>query len=82
MAITTQEVFRFDNRPVFYVDIESDQILFLGENQKPQKINAKIRLENYIKAYGYQITEEGSNTKGLTHNERELCQQLVTNVGE
>ena len=82
MAITAQEVFRFADRPVFYVDIESDQILFLGQNQTPQKINAKIRLENYIKAYGYQITEERSNTKGLTQNERELCQQLVANVGE
>lgn len=82
MAITAQEVFRFDNRPVFYVDIESDHILFLGQNQKPQKINTKIRLENYLKAYGYQITEERSNTKGLTQNERELCQRLVANVGE
>lgn len=82
MAITAQEVFRFDNRPVFYVDIESDQILFLDQKLKPQRINAKIRLENYIKAYGYQITDERSNTKGLTQDERELCQKLVANVSD
>lgn len=82
MAITAQEVFRFNNRPVFYVDIESGQLLFLDSQTPPQSINAKIKLENYLKAYGYRIDGETKSIQGLTTDQRELCQRLVAYVSQ
>ena len=82
MAITAQEVFRFNNRPVFYVDIDSGHLLFLDSQTPPQPINAKIKLENYLKAYGYRIDAEKTSVQGLTSDQRELCQRLVANVGQ
>lgn len=82
MAITAQEVFRFNNRPVFYVDMESGQLLFLDSQTPPQSIHAKIKLENYLKAYGYRIDDETKSIQGLTSDQRELCQRLVANVSQ
>lgn len=81
MAITAQEVFRFNNRPVFYVDIDSGQLLFLDSENKPKAINAKVKLENYVAAYGYRVVS-GQKPQGLTSEQRELCEQMVLRVGE
>jgi hypothetical protein len=81
MAITTQEVFRFNDRPVFYVDIASGQVLFLDNRTPPHTLTTKIKLESYLKAYGYKILKR-SQPQGLTGEQRELCQQMVAKVGE
>lgn len=81
MAITAQEVFRFNNRPVFYVDIESDRVLFLDSNILPIQITAKIKVESYLKAYGYQILNE-QRSCGLTARHRDFCQQMILHVTE
>ncbi|MBC6907364.1 DUF1887 family protein [Saccharophagus sp. K07] len=82
MAITAQEVFRFNNRPVFYVDIDSGQLLFLDDSSQAHTLSAKIKLENYLRAYGYKILSNHKQAKGLTAEQRELCQSLVTNITE
>ena len=82
MAITAQEVFRFNSYPVFYVDIASGQVLFLDSDTPPHMISATIKLDNYLKSYGYEIQKEKTTVKGLTSEQRELCQVLVKNVTE
>ncbi|MCB1616324.1 MAG: DUF1887 family protein, partial [Pseudomonadales bacterium] len=52
MSIAAQEIFRENQSDVFYVDADTDRILFLGD-RKPVKLSASINLKNYIQAYGY-----------------------------
>lgn len=81
MAIAAQEVFRIHHAPVFYVNIATDTVLFLGEKQKPHTLQQRITLENFLKANGYTIVS-GSEPQGLQETKRHLCQQLILKVSE
>lgn len=82
MAITAQEVFRSYSQPVFYVDIETDRVLFVDSGKPPLTLIARIKLKNYLNAYGYDILSEKAGTSGLTTDQRDLCQYLVAYVDE
>lgn len=81
MAIAAQEVFRLNDSPVFYVDVDQDQVLFVDKNRASHKLTESIKLNNYIQAYGYEKREPVKPT-GLKPELRELCQQLVLRVGD
>jgi len=80
MSIAAQEIFRLNHSPVFYVDVETDHVHFLGENKPSQKLNQKIDIANYLKTYGYQITSEDKN--GLSQAHKDLCEQMVLHVAD
>ncbi len=82
MAITAQEVFRFNNQPVFYVDIETDRILFVDSQREPVALTARIKLKQYLQAYGYDVIGEQTSPSGLTDDQRNLCHYLVNFVDE
>lgn len=77
MAMAAQEVFRANNLPIFYVDVATDKVLFLGSNAIPHHLSQRIDIENYLKVYGYQILDQESIS--LLPEWRELCDQLVIN---
>src|SRR5690554_5534748 len=81
MAIAAQEVFRLNDSPVFYVDVDQDQVLFVDKNRASHKLTESIKLNNYIQAYGYEKREPTKPT-GLKPELRDLCQQLVLRVGD
>lgn len=80
MAIAAQEIFRMNGSPVFYVDAETDKVMFLGDGSEPLALTQRIDIENYLKTYGYQITREDKS--GLPLQQRELCQEMVLHVNE
>jgi len=82
MGIAAQEVFRSYGQPVFYVDIATDQVLFLDSERAPVTLTATIKLRNYLQAYGYDIISEQSTLSGLTIEQRELCGRMVNYVDE
>jgi hypothetical protein len=82
MAITAQEVFRSYGQPVFYVDIDTDSIFFVDSERAPLTLTARIKLKNYLLAYGYEIKSEKIGASGLTSDQRELCQYMVAYVEE
>lgn len=79
MAITAQEVFRSYGAAVFYVKVEDDKVLFLGDDPASHILSQRIDLNSYIKAYGYEFREH-SQPRGLSQNLREVCEQLVLKV--
>lgn len=81
MAIAAQEVFRLNDSPVFYVDVDQDQVLFVDKNREPHKLAQSVDLNSYIQAYGYEMRET-SEQVGLKPELRELCQQLALKVGQ
>jgi hypothetical protein len=82
MAITAQEVFRMKGSPVFYVDIGSGSVLFLDSQREAHPLAKKVKLENYVKAYGYVIKNEEKIATGLSEIQRDLYQVLIKNVVE
>lgn len=84
MAIAAQEVFRSAlQKPVFYVDISSDRVMFLDKNIATHVLSEQINLRSYIQAYGYDYKEPSQvQATGANDKLRELCQEMVLNVAE
>ncbi len=82
MAISAQEVFRSYGQSVFYVDIDTDHVLFLDSEKPPLTLTARIKLKSYLNAYGYDILSEKTGASGLTTDQRDLCHYLVAYVDE
>lgn len=80
MAIAAQDIFRMNNSPVFYVDAETDRVMFLGGNNPPHTLTQRIDIENYLRTYGYHIVHEDKS--GLPVALRDLCEQMVLHVTE
>lgn len=67
MAIAAQNAFVMKNKPIFYIDSDSNHIIFITRNEKGERIadlamNAKIKLDTYLEAYGNKVIDE-SNPK-------------------
>lgn len=78
MAIAAQEAFRMHDSAVFYVNVDTDKVLFLEAN-KTHHLKANISLKNYIEAYGYEIKEQQAQ-QGLTEKQREFCREVIINA--
>jgi len=53
MAVAAQEVFRSAGQPVFYVNVENDQVITLGEASGDQPLHAKLRVHELLRAHGH-----------------------------
>ena len=53
MALAAQAVASAANWPVFYVDIDTDEIIWLDKSENPRKISATLRLPHYLRSYGF-----------------------------
>ena len=82
MAICAQELFRTYSHPVFYVDIDTDRVIFIDGEKAPIKLQERIKLENYIRTYGYSFKENTCSESGITKEQKDICEQLVGRVEE
>jgi hypothetical protein len=81
MSLAAVDTFRMNGSPVFYVDINSDQILFLEKNEPAHKLTQNIKLTSYLNAYGYEVTnKDQAQPQGLTKDLSHFCRELVMNV--
>lgn len=81
MAIAAQEVFRSNKQPVFYVDVDTDRVLFLAdESIPPHTLSQRIDFANYLKVYGYRVNQE--EKPSLQPEWRDLVQELVLHTIE
>ncbi|HPW30734.1 MAG TPA: DUF1887 family CARF protein, partial [Rhodoferax sp.] len=61
MAVAAQEAFRSAGKPVFYVNVESDEVLVIGEKstgQAAQPLRAKLKVHEMLRAHGYSVTTQ------------------------
>lgn len=78
MAVAAQEVFRSDNRPVFYVSWETDEIIHIGQSSKSQPLQAKLKVHELLKAHGYTVTLQ--DPPQVTRELRDLTARLIDHV--
>ena len=75
MAIVAQNTFAMSGKPIFYVDSDNNQILFISRDEKGQSIpnkmlNCQIDLKTYLSAYGmvYKSTKQPLASEQLITN--------------
>ncbi len=78
MAVAAQEVFRADQRAAFYVNIENDEIVFLGGGHSTP-LQAKLKIAESLRAHGY--TTQGGEPAQVSAKQRDLTARLVDHVG-
>jgi hypothetical protein len=81
MAVAAQEAFRSAGKPVFYVNVESDQVLVIGQDasgQAPQPLRAKLKVHEMLRAHGYSVTTQ--EHPQITRELRDLTARLVDRV--
>ena len=79
MAMAAQEVFRGDQKPVFYVNIADDSVLFIGAARQTRKLASRVKLRDYLETYGYTLPNKPERPP-INANERDLVEKLVYDV--
>lgn len=79
MAMAAQEVFRSAGKPVFYVNIDRDEVLFIGQRQGRFQLGQKVRLRDYLEAHGYRL-QENAKRPAVRAWERDLTEKLVIDL--
>ena len=82
MAIVAQNTFAMGEKPIFYVDSDNNQILFISRDEKGQSIpnkmlNCQIDLKTYLSAYGmvYKSTKQPLASEQLITNLESFIKQ-------
>jgi hypothetical protein len=78
MAVAAQEVFRSAGKPVFYVNVESDEVLVIGGPAVSQPLRAKLKVHEMLKAHGYSVTTQ--EQPQITRELRDLTSRLIDHV--
>ena len=78
MAVAAQEVFRAEGKPVFYVNVETDEVLVIGEKAVSQPLLAKLKVHEILKAHGYSVTTQPPVQ--VTRELRDLTARLIDHV--
>ena len=78
MAVAAQEVFRSEGKPVFYVNLESDEVLVIGEKASSQPLRAKLKVHEMLRAHGYSVSTQQQPQIG--RELRDLTARLIDHV--
>src|SRR5690606_12482395 len=65
---------------VFYVDVDTDEVIVLGNKPRRKKLATTLRLPHYLRAYGYRL-EKGKERPQPGARSIALMQTLITQVG-
>ena len=55
MALAAQTVAQAAGWPAFYVDVDTDQIIWLDKNRPAQALAHQLRLRHYLRGYGFTL---------------------------
>lgn len=80
MALAAQSVAQAAGWPVFYVDLDTDEAIWLGSQSQRQQLSQQLRLRHYLRGYGFRL-EDGITRPQPSRRHHELLQTLVTQVG-
>ena len=57
MALAAQTVAQLAQWPVFYVDVDTDQIIWLDKTQPAQALTQQLRINHYLRGYGFTLNQ-------------------------
>lgn len=79
MSIAAYEAFRSCGLPIYYIHPEKDRLLWLSPRQPDQQLADRIRMKDYLMAYGADKVEM-PEPFGVTEPLRRLTQQLIADI--
>ncbi len=79
MALAAQSVAELAGWEVFYVDVDTDEVIPLDRSKSRRKLATELRLSHYLRAYGY-LSEKTPPTSLPDSRCRDLLQTLTTQV--
>lgn len=81
MAMAAQESFRDANRPVFYVNVQTDEILVLGDRTRNTTLAGKVGLADFLEAHGYTFVDGKRPGKpSITRAQSDVTLRIVDGV--
>ena len=80
MALAAHAVAQAAGWPAFYVDVDTDQIIWLDKNRPAQVLTQQLRLRHYLRGYGVTLAE-GIARPQPNPAWQTLMDDLVLNVG-
>lgn len=80
MALAAQSVAQLAGWSVFYVDVDTDEVIWLGHDTQRKKLAAQLRLPHYLKSYGFRL-EDGIERPPTERRHDELMATLIIQVG-
>ena len=78
MAMAAQEVFRSDDKPVFYVNVETDRVVYLGRTGEEKQLAAGLKVHEMLSVHGYGATVPLQPQ--VAAHERDLAARLIDRV--
>jgi len=80
MALAAQAVAQAAGWPTFYVDVDTDHVVWLDKDRPAQALTQQLRLRHYLRGYGYTLAQ-GIERPAPNPAWQQLTQDLVLNVG-
>jgi Domain of unknown function (DUF1887) len=80
MALAAQAVAQLAGWPAFYVDVDTDQVIWLDKAAPAQALTHQLRLRHYLRGYGYTLGERIERPQPNAAWQT-LLQDLIMNVG-
>jgi hypothetical protein len=80
MALAAQSVAQAEGWSVFYVDIDTDEVIWLSPEPRRQKLSQQLRLPHYLRSYGFSL-ENRLQPLQPKRPHHDLLQTLVRQVG-
>lgn len=80
MALAAQSVAQAAGWPVFYVDVDTDQVIWLDKSRPTHALTQQLRLRHYLRGYGYTLAESIERPQPNARWQQ-LLTDLVHNVG-
>lgn len=79
MAMAAQSVFAGNGKPIFYVNAESDDVIFLGRRDLAHRLDARVKLRDYLEAHGYRLAASPTRPD-IRADLRNLADRLIDRV--
>jgi len=79
MAMAAQSVFSGNGKPIFYVNAETDEVLFLGRRDQAHRLDVRLNLRDYLEAHGYNLARSPTRPD-IRAELRDLCDRLIDRV--
>jgi hypothetical protein len=80
MALAAQSVAQAYGWPVFYVDVDTDEVIWLGKGRKRHALEHQLRLSHYLRGYGFTL-KNGVERPQPNQRHNDLLQTLISQIG-
>jgi len=80
MALTAQAIAQMAGWSAFYIDVDTDQIIWLDKSRPAQSLTQQLRLRHYLRGYGFHLAD-GIERPQPNAAWKSLVDDLIQNIG-